>query len=238
MTHPLFRQRSLFFKRVALSNGSLGDILLQWLSLAGATLLVVPLVHELGHFLVARRYGVRVLSFSIGLGPEIIGFTDAFGTHWRLAALPLGGSVGMRGRGASGEPIIRPTGISDAFFDKPAGQRAAIYLAGPAFSLVPTLVLVVGIILLQGEGALYETVTLDSNPAFILMLSGILISAFDLLPVPPLDGGKLVILGIEALRGKPIADGVQSTLSFLGSIILFLLTLFFIIVCTNRIIWA
>ena len=80
---------------------------------------------------------------------------------------------------------------------------------------------------MQGEGALYEAVTLDSNPAFILMLSGILISAFDLLPVLPLDGGKLVILGIEALRGKPIADGVQSALSFLGSIILFLLTLSF-----------
>src|SRR5579872_6198574 len=49
--------------------------------------------HELGHFLVARWCGVRVLVFSIGFGPEIVGFYDRYGTRWKISAIPLGGFV-------------------------------------------------------------------------------------------------------------------------------------------------
>src|ERR1700754_4934711 len=49
--------------------------------------------HELGHFLVGRWCGVRVMTFSIGFGPELFGFDDSRGTHWRIAAVPLGGYV-------------------------------------------------------------------------------------------------------------------------------------------------
>ena len=56
-------------------------------------LTVVVFFHELGHFLVARWYGVRVLVFSIGFGPEIFGFNDRHGTRWKLSAIPLGGYV-------------------------------------------------------------------------------------------------------------------------------------------------
>src|SRR5262249_56452228 len=56
-------------------------------------LTLVVFFHELGHFLVARRCGVRVLVFSIGFGPELFGFNDRHGTRWRLSAVPLGGYV-------------------------------------------------------------------------------------------------------------------------------------------------
>src|SRR3954471_13171162 len=56
-------------------------------------LTIVVFFHELGHFLVARWCGVRVLVFSIGFGPELIGFNDRHGTRWKLAAIPLGGYV-------------------------------------------------------------------------------------------------------------------------------------------------
>src|SRR5215211_1649543 len=56
-------------------------------------LTVVVFFHELGHFLVARWCGVRVLVFSLGFGPEIVGFNDRHGTRWKLAAVPLGGYV-------------------------------------------------------------------------------------------------------------------------------------------------
>src|ERR1044072_7889399 len=56
-------------------------------------LTIVVFFHELGHFLVARRCGVRVLVFSIGFGPEIIGFTAGHAPRWKLAAIPLGGYV-------------------------------------------------------------------------------------------------------------------------------------------------
>ena len=56
-------------------------------------LTIVVFFHELGHFLVARWCGVRVLAFSIGFGPELIGFNDRHGTRWKISAIPLGGYV-------------------------------------------------------------------------------------------------------------------------------------------------
>ena len=56
-------------------------------------LTVVVFFHELGHFLVARWCGVGVKTFSIGFGPELLGWNDAKGTRWRIAAIPLGGYV-------------------------------------------------------------------------------------------------------------------------------------------------
>src|SRR5919197_5476557 len=56
-------------------------------------LTIVVFFHELGHFLVARWAGVRVLTFSLGFGPELVGFNDRHGTRWKIAAVPLGGYV-------------------------------------------------------------------------------------------------------------------------------------------------
>src|SRR5215210_5137665 len=56
-------------------------------------LTIVVFFHELGHFLVARWVGVKVLVFSVGFGPELIGFNDRHGTRWKISAIPLGGYV-------------------------------------------------------------------------------------------------------------------------------------------------
>src|SRR5499433_3579970 len=56
-------------------------------------LTLVVFFHELGHFLIARWCGVRVLVFSIGFGPELVGFNDRHGTRWKISAIPLGGYV-------------------------------------------------------------------------------------------------------------------------------------------------
>src|SRR5438876_11122637 len=58
---------------------------------------LVVFFHELGHFLVARLCGVRVLVFSIGFGPELFGFDDRRGTRWKISAIPLGGYVKFLG---------------------------------------------------------------------------------------------------------------------------------------------
>src|SRR5581483_3473692 len=60
-------------------------------------LTIVVFFHELGHFLVARRVGVKVKTFSVGFGPELLGFTDRKGTRWRLSWIPLGGYVKFLG---------------------------------------------------------------------------------------------------------------------------------------------
>src|SRR5712691_1419838 len=60
-------------------------------------LTVVVFFHELGHFWVARRCGVKIDAFSVGFGPELFGFFDRHGTRWRIAAIPLGGYVRFHG---------------------------------------------------------------------------------------------------------------------------------------------
>ena len=63
-------------------------------------LTVLVFVHELGHYIVARRCGVRVEVFSIGFGPEIFGFTAKSGTRWKFSVIPFGGYVRMFGERA------------------------------------------------------------------------------------------------------------------------------------------
>src|ERR1700754_5327756 len=72
----------------AFGGGALGYIIP---SLFVLTILVF--FHELGHFLIGRLCGVRVLTFSIGFGPELFGFNDRHGTRWKISAIPLGGYV-------------------------------------------------------------------------------------------------------------------------------------------------
>src|SRR3954469_4478194 len=60
-------------------------------------LTVLVFVHELGHYLVARRNGVKIDVFSIGFGPELFGWWDRSGTRWKFSAIPLGGYVKMFG---------------------------------------------------------------------------------------------------------------------------------------------
>jgi membrane-associated protease RseP (regulator of RpoE activity) len=107
------------------------------------------------------------------------------------------------------------------------------------FSLAGAVVLAGGVFLLRGDGALQDALSY-SEPAFIRMVIGlsILIGVFNLLPIPPLDGGKLVFFGIEAFLGKPIAGHIQSSLSLLGTILLMLLTLVLVAFGASQIIWA
>ena len=104
----------------------------------GALILgVLVLVHELGHFLVAKWLGVRVISFSIGMGPRVIGFTRG-GTDYRISALPLGGFVRMAGDTPEAEDRA---GAPDEFLSKPWWARALITAAGPGANLVFALLL-------------------------------------------------------------------------------------------------
>lgn len=99
---------------------------------------VLVTVHELGHFLVAKACGVKVLKFSIGFGPKILGFTKGE-TEYQIALLPLGGFVKMAGD-VPGEELD-PEDASRGFLNQPPWKRGAIVLAGPVFNLLfPILV--------------------------------------------------------------------------------------------------
>ncbi len=112
--------------------------------LYGALILgVLVFVHELGHFLVAKWLGVRVLSFSIGMGPRVFGFTRG-GTDYRISLLPLGGYVKMAGETTEGD---ERTGDPAEFLEKPWWARALISVAGPAANLVFALFVYIGLYL-------------------------------------------------------------------------------------------
>src|SRR5499427_7431884 len=101
-------------------------------------LTIVVFFHELGHFLVGRWAGVKVLTFSLGFGPELVGFNDRHGTRWKLSAVPLGGYVKFLGDDTeastpSAEVLSRMSAEERAvsFHHKKVGPRAAIVAAGP-----------------------------------------------------------------------------------------------------------
>ncbi|MBZ5540623.1 MAG: RIP metalloprotease RseP [Acidobacteriia bacterium] len=103
---------------------------------------IMILVHEWGHFVMARLFGVRVDVFSIGFGPRIWGWKRG-DTDYRISALPLGGYVRMAGQDLSevdaGEQA--PTGASDELMSKPRWQRALISFGGPLVNLVLPVIL-------------------------------------------------------------------------------------------------
>ncbi|MEI6985354.1 MAG: RIP metalloprotease RseP [Rhodospirillaceae bacterium] len=100
-------------------------------------LTVLVFVHELGHYLVARYYGVKIEVFSFGMGPELFGRNDRHGTRWRIGLFPLGGYVKMFGdAGAASTPRddlgeMTPEERAVSFHHKPLSQRALIVAAGP-----------------------------------------------------------------------------------------------------------
>lgn len=88
-------------------------------------------VHELGHFLVAKFFRVRVLVFSFGFGRRLFGFEKG-GTDYRVSLIPLGGYVRMAGDAAEEERA----GAPDEFLSKPKWQRLLILLAGPGANVL------------------------------------------------------------------------------------------------------
>ncbi|GAA0722689.1 RIP metalloprotease RseP [Dokdonella soli] len=94
--------------------------------------------HEFGHFVVARRCGVKVLKFSIGFGPALWSRLDRHGTQFVIAAIPLGGYVKMLDE-REVDGAVGPEGLKGAHNRQPVLNRMAISAAGPAFNLIFTL---------------------------------------------------------------------------------------------------
>lgn len=138
--------------------GSLGGGITGYLIPFLFVLTLVVFFHELGHFLVARLCGVRVLVFSIGFGPELLGFTDRHGTRWKLAAIPLGGYVKFFGdENAASVPDMAVAAAMPAderrysFFHQNVGRRAAIVAAGPFANFLLAIIIFAGIFMFYGK---------------------------------------------------------------------------------------
>jgi regulator of sigma E protease len=136
---------------------ALGSDIVHYLVPFVFVLSVVVFFHELGHFLVARLCGVRVLVFSIGFGPEIVGFYDRHGTRWKIAPIPLGGYVKFFGdETAASTPDKARAATMDAqereqsLIFQPVPKRAAIVAAGPIANFILAIVIFSGIFMIFG----------------------------------------------------------------------------------------
>ena len=150
---------------------------------------LVVFFHELGHFLIARWCGVRILVFSIGFGPEIIGFNDRYGTRWKISAIPLGGFVKFFGddNAASAPDGARLASMdaserAQSFVFQPVLKRAAIVVAGPLANFILAIVIFAAVFMLYGKptaSARVDSVQPDSAAAAAGFKPGDLVVAID-----------------------------------------------------------
>ncbi len=123
-----------------------------------AVLTIIVFVHEMGHYLVARWNGIAIQTFSIGFGPELIGFNDRRGTRWRLSAIPLGGYVrfvgDMNAASVPDQEVIARAGPElsrQLFVNKNVWQRISVVVAGPIANIIFTLLVLYALLLGYGR---------------------------------------------------------------------------------------
>jgi regulator of sigma E protease len=177
---------------------------------------LVVFFHELGHFLVARWCGVRILVFSIGFGPEIIGFNDRYGTRWKISVIPLGGFVKFFGDDnvASVPSSARLEGMderarAECFVFQPVRKRAAIVVAGPLANFILAIVIFAGIFMLYGKqtmSARVDAVQPESAAATAGFQPGDLVVAIDGRPVDSFADMQRIV---SASAGEPLAIAVE-----------------------------
>jgi regulator of sigma E protease len=156
-------------------------------------LTIIVFVHELGHFLVARWCGIKVLVFSIGFGPEIVGFNDRHGTRWKISAIPLGGYVKFFGdENVASVPDADAVAAMNtderrvSFFHQPVAARAAVVAAGPIANFLLAIAIFATIFMLYGKqetAARVDAVVPDSAAAAAGFQTGDLVLSIDGKPI-------------------------------------------------------
>ncbi len=186
-------------------------------------LTIVVFFHELGHFMMARWCGIRVLVFSIGFGPEIAGFNDRYGTRWKISAIPLGGYVKFFGddNAASAPDHAAVAAMSeadkkDSFIFQPIRSRAAVVAAGPIANFVLAIAIFAGIFMTVGKqttSARVDTVQAGSaaevagfKPGdLVLSINGEKIDSFsDMQRVVSISAGEPLSIQVDR-GGVPVA---------------------------------
>ena len=156
-------------------------------------LTLVVFIHEMGHYLVGRWCGIKILTFSVGFGPELAGFTDRHGTRWCLSAIPLGGYVKFFGddNAASATDFDSVNAMSEedrarSFPGANVWKRMATVAAGPVANFILAIAIFAVIFSLYGRPVSDPVVT-DVQPGSAAEEAGIMpgdiISAIDGSPI-------------------------------------------------------
>lgn len=215
------------------------------------------LIHETGHFLVARLCKIKVNEFAIGFGP-VIWKKQGKQTKYALRLIPLGGFVSMEGEEerSDEEGSFSKASVSKRIAVVVAGGLVNIVFAiityiilisimtgsiGTAisytgdfiFSMVDSLRLLftggVSVDQLMGPVGISEVVAQTNGIMdfiYVLALISMSLGVTNLLPFPPLDGGKAVLLLIEAIRRKPLKEDIEIKIQMLGFVLLIMLSVY------------
>lgn len=213
-------------------------------------------IHELGHFLVAKLFKVKIKQFAIGFGPTIFK-KQGKETSYELKAIPMGGFVNMLGE-------EEPVEDEGAYNKKSIPKRMCILVAGGAvniiFGLIVCLIIATNILgvkkgflftgeflksTFQGIGQLFtgqveaeqlvgvvgiSDMVVSTNGfqefAYMLAIISVSLGVTNLLPFPPLDGGKIFLLLIEAIRRKPLKQNTEIGIQMAGFVLLIGLSIF------------
>lgn len=222
-------------------------------------------IHEFGHFLMAKKFGVVVEEFSIGFGPQIFS-KEKNGTKYKLCCIPFGGYVKMLGEEKSiekegsfsnaklvhrilisaGGPIVNITfalivffvlsmfyeGVQDLSFVEKINFSFR-NTAGFGLSMIDGLKMLftgqIGIDQMTGPVGISQMVVKTSGLfSFIYLLSLISLSlgVTNLLPFPALDGGRIVLLVLEGIRGKALNEEIEIKIQTIGFLILMTFALY------------
>ena len=216
-------------------------------------LLIFP--HELGHFLVAKMVGVKVIEFSFGMGPAI--FKKQKGeTLYAIRLLPVGGYCAMEGEDEKSDD-------ERAFVNKPAWAIIAVLIAGAAMNIIIAVLVAtitykslvsgckatvylgelmfkslamlisgeagvsdlagpVGIISMAGDTATYG-LTYFGNLVVLMSLN---LAIINLLPLPALDGGRILFVVIRKIAGEHMSDEMEGKVHGIGFMLLLALIVF------------
>lgn len=215
------------------------------------------LIHETGHFIVARLCKIKVKEFAIGFGPTIWK-KQGKETKYALRLIPLGGFVNMLGEEEQSEE-------EGSFSKASIPKRIAVVMAGGIVNIVFAIITYIIIITVvtknlgiaissTGEFVLsmFESiklifsggVTVDQlmgpigisevivqttgilDFVYILAIISMSLGVTNLLPFPPLDGGKVLLLLIEAIRKKPLKENLEIKIQMLGFVLLIMLSFY------------
>ena len=202
---------------------------------------VIVFVHEYGHYTAAKQVGVKISTFSIGMGPEIFGFTDKFGTRWCFSLLPIGGYVMMLGDGdaaSATEDEKSIEGLSEqeknqSIIRKSAWEKIWIAFCGPFFNFIYAFVVIVLMAFFYGIPEPQTTIghVMQDSPAMaaglqsgetILAINDKKINRFNEVILAVNSGGdapiKVTVKGTNGIRTVFLQPKIVETKTWRGTV--------------------
>lgn len=199
---------------------------LQTLLLFMVVLSFIVFIHELGHFLPARYFGVKVDVFSIGFGKEIFGWTDKLGTRWKFSWIPLGGYVRFFGdtdaASTSVDKAIAEKDKSVCLHYRSVKERMIVSVGGPAANYLLAIVLFFGVFFFNGQPEMSSKIDsfVDGSPA---QAAGLIVGD----EITSINGNRIssfedILVSMTALKDPAVTvtvnrDGVEHQFMFLAN---------------------